>query len=274
MNLRLGLCNSTVPDWPIERVADAAAEAGFGGVEWELRLSGGHIAPDDASANARRCAAAGAAVGLPVCAVSASADLPLLNSRCVATLVEACREAGARIGRMFAPPVDETMPLGPQLRAVSDALREHASGFDAHGVTLVIELSQETLLPSPELLVSVCDDVDPRAVGALYDPANMVVEGNLHPWFALAVLGDYLHHVHVKNEAFVETEDGWREAVVQLDRGLVDWPVVFAELDRRDYGGWIVMDHLTAEASEERLRFEKELVDGMWSRRVSAIGSR
>jgi sugar phosphate isomerase/epimerase len=183
------------------------------------------------------------------------------------TLVEACHAAGARIGRMFAPPIDRSRPLAAGLASVTEALQAHADDFDRHGVTLVIELSQETVLPSPELLRQVCQNIDSRAVGALYDPANMIVEGNLHPWLALEVLGDYLHHVHVKNEAFVESGQGWAEAVVQLDRGLVDWPAVFGELEQRRYGGWIAIDHLTATATEERLSFEKELVDEMWTRR-------
>jgi len=267
MKLPLALCSGAVGGWSIDRVAEASALAGFDAIEWELRPGGLHIDPQDTAAGARRCADASQARGLEVCAVSASPDLALLDAAGVATLVEACQEAGARIGRMFAPPVDRGIPLASQLGAVSDALCAHAEGFASHGVTLVIELSQETLIPSPELLVRVCDGLDPRAVGAVYDPGNMVVEGNLHPWLALEVLGDYLHHVHVKNEAFLRTEHGWAEAVVQLDTGLVDWAVVFGELEDRGYGGWIAMDHLTAEATEDRLSFEKKLVNTTWSKR-------
>jgi sugar phosphate isomerase/epimerase len=194
--------------------------------------------------------------------------MSVLDTPSVATLVEACNEAAARIGRMFAPPVDRSLPLTSQLAAITDALRGHAEGFDTHGVTLVIELAQETLLPSPELLRQVCEGIDTRAVGVVYDPANMIVEGNLHPWLALEVLGDYLHHVHVKNEAFVRTADRWGEAVMRLDQGLVDWPTVFGELEERQYDGWIAIDHLSAAATEERLIFEKELVDEMWNRRA------
>lgn len=272
MNPRLALFSGALREWSIDRVAEAGARAGFGGVEWELRPGGHHIDPQDAADGARRCADAVQARGLAVCAVSASPDLALLDAAHVAALVEACKEAGVRIGRMFAPPVDRMIPLVTQLAAVSDVLRAHAERFASHGVTLVIELSQETLLPSPELLVRACDGLDPRAVGALYDPANMVVEGNLHPWLALEVLGEYLHHVHVKNEAFLRTEQGWAEGVVQLDTGLVDWPEVLGELENRDYAGWIAIDHLTAEATEERLRFEKELVDATWSKRGTRSG--
>jgi sugar phosphate isomerase/epimerase len=271
MNSQFGLCSGAVGDWSIERVAEASARVGFAAVEWELR-PGGHISPDDVAAGARRCAEASRAHGLTVCAVSASADLALLDPADVGAVVEACVTTGSRIGRMFAPQVDRAMPLAPQLAALSEALRVHADGFSAHGVTLVIELSQETLLPSPELLIRACEALDPQAVGALYDPANMIVEGNLHPWLALEVLGDYLHHVHVKNEAFVRTDDGWAEAVVQLDTGLVDWPEVFGELDRRRYRGWIVIDHLTSDATEDRLRFEQELVETMWTRRGTGSG--
>ena len=273
MRPRLAVCSGAMHDWSIEHVVAAAAQAGFAAIEWELHPGGLHINAADARGGARRCAGATRAGGLDVCAVSASPDVPLLNQASVATLVEACQAAGARIGRMFAPPVDRRIPLAQQLSAVSDALAAHAEGYSSHGVALVIELSQETVVPSPELLVRVCAGLDPQAVGALYDPGNMIVEGNLHPWLALEVLGEYLHHVHVKDEAFVRSADGdWTETVVQMGTGLVDWRAAFYELDDRGYRGWMSIDHLTGRATEDRLKFEKELLDAVWDKQSRGNG--
>ena len=267
MNLRLGLFSGGVPEWPVERFVEAARSAGFEGVEWELRLDGRHIDRRDVAAGARRCASAASSVELPVCAVSAHPSLSVLDEEDVSALVEACRQTDAPIGRMFAPPPHRATPAAAQLDAVSDALRAHAAGFGSHGVTLVIELAQETVIPSPELLRRVCEELDPRAVGGLYDPANMVVEGNLTPWLALELLGPYLHHVHVKNWAFLERDGCWADAITQLDTGLVDWPLIFGELEERDYEGWVVVDHPSAQASDERLGGDRELVHTMWSER-------
>ena len=115
-------------------------------------------------------------------------------------------------------------------------------------------------MPSPELLRRVCAGIDAEAVGALYDPANMLVEGNVSPPMALALFGDYFHHVHIKNERFVRTDGGsWKPAIVRADDGLVDWPAVFAELRRADYGGHVVIDHLSDDASVEQMRLEREV---------------
>jgi sugar phosphate isomerase/epimerase len=190
--------------------------------------------------------------------------LSLLDERTVRVLVEAARTCGAPLARMFAPPFDPSRPIDEQLDAVHCALARHADGYPEYGVSLMIELSEETILPSPELLRRACQGLDPRAVGALYDPANMLVEGNLAPPFALALLGDYLHHVHIKNETFVSKNGRWTPEIVRADEGLVDWRAVFAELRRVGYSGWIVIDHLSNDASLERMTLERAVAESLW----------
>ena len=81
------------------------------------------------------------------------------------------------------------------------------------------------------------------------------------PAFALALLGDYLHHVHVKNERFVRSNGRWTPQIVAADEGLVDWTSVFAELRRIDYVGRVVIDHLSEEPSIARMTLEREIAE-------------
>jgi sugar phosphate isomerase/epimerase len=262
--VKLGFFSGAVRSWAPDTVASATSEAGFGAIEWEIRRGGRHIGLEAAVEDAEARRDESEAVGLRVCCVSADPSLSLLDAQSVDAVAAAARVCGAPLGRMFAPPFDPSHSLDTQLDAVRSALGRHAANFAEHGVTLVIELSEETIVPSPELLRRVSEGIDHRAIGALYDPANMVVEGNVHPAFALALLGDYLHHVHVKNEAFVRSEDGrWTPGIVRADEGLVDWPTVFAELRRVGYGGWTVIDHLSGEASVERMALEREIAAGL-----------
>jgi sugar phosphate isomerase/epimerase len=268
MDLKLGFFSGAVHEWNASEVAAAAAEAGFRAIEWELRPGEGHIRKEAASADAQKRRRESDRAGLAICCVSANATLPLLGDATVPALIEAAVGCGARLARVFAPPFDPACAVESQLANVRAALELHADRYQEHGVTLVIELSEETLLPSPELLRRVCEGIDPSAVGALYDPANMLVEGNVAPSFALALLGDYLHHVHVKNERFVRSNGSWTPVIVRADEGLVDWTSVFAELRRLDYPGWVVIDHLSDEPSIARMALEREVAERLWASTV------
>jgi sugar phosphate isomerase/epimerase len=255
---RTGLFSGALRDWSGEDVVRAAADAGFDGVEWELDPSG-HIRlgawEDDARARGEDALRA----GLEVCAVSASNAVSLLDAGNVDAVVGACKAVGAPLARLFAPPFEPDRSVDEQLSAVSESLARHARADASRDVAVIIELSEQTLVPSPELLVRVCDGLDPRAVGCVYDPANMLVEGNLEPTFALRVLGAYLRHVHVKNELFVR-EDGrrWEPKIVPLHEGLVDWRLVVRALADSGYDGWFVIDHLSADGTAQRVKEEYE----------------
>lgn len=260
---RTGLFSGALRDWSAEDVVRAAVDAGFREVEWEV-APGGHIRLENWEDDARARRAETVDARLKVCAVSASNAVSLQDEASVRAVVGAARTIGAPLARFFAPSVDPGTNVDDQLEAVSDSLARHAHSDAAQDVAVIVELSEETLAPSPELLVRICSGLDPRAVGCLYDPANMLVEGNLEPTFALRLLGPYLRHVHVKNEAFVR-EDGqpWTPRIVPLREGLVDWPRVLRALADRRYEGSLVIDHLSAPATFEQVAEEHRTLQGL-----------
>jgi sugar phosphate isomerase/epimerase len=266
--LRLGMFSGALREWPPEQIAAAAARAGLEAVEWEVGTGDrAHIPIGSLEQHARRCATASEKAGVSVSTVCGDASLSILSAHDVASLLAACSAVGATRARMFAPaPVGGT-PVRSQLDSLRLALHDYRPMLEAGGLTLLIELSQGTLLPSPELFLRVCSGLPPACCGILYDPANMLEEGNLEPGFAIDLMGEYLCHVHMKNERFVRGPGGWSAEIVEADHGLVEWPSVFRELERAGYAGEVVIDHLSGPVDEARFRSDVETARRLWDAR-------
>jgi sugar phosphate isomerase/epimerase len=252
----LGLCSSAVRSWSKERVVDEARRVGFQGIEWEVGGPAAHIPFAEIAQAAKACFELSERAGLAVPCLSAEGAMPILDAGTRRTLAEAAASGGCSLIRMFAPPVDLDVPIERQLASLQQALETYAGEFREHRVSLLIELSEETLIPSPELFVRVAADIDRAAVGVVYDPANMLVEGNLPPWYALSLLGDFAKHVHIKNEMFERQDTSWAPKIVGLEAGMVNWPLVATALERLGYSGWICMDHLSGPETPAQLTEE------------------
>jgi sugar phosphate isomerase/epimerase len=116
----------------------------------------------------------------------------------------------------------------------------HAAALaEQAGVRLVIEIHQYTIFSSSASLVHrLVSHTDPRWVGIIYDVGNMVVEGFEDHRIGTALLGPYLHHVHLKNAVFTPVQRPAGEVMHRyvprwspLDDGVVDVPAVLALLE-------------------------------------------
>ena len=266
MSFQLGVFSGALRKWRPEQITAAADALGLDALEWEVGADR-HISVGSVERDAARRAEESAGAGLSICGVCGDAGLSLLSPSDVGSLLAACSAAGVAQARMFAPAPSRDTSIRAQLGALAEALRQHEPELEKQSATLLIELSQETLLPSPELFLHVCDGLSPDRYGILYDPSNMLSEGNLEPGFAIDLMGEYLKRVHMKNERFVESPPGWTSEVCELDRGLVDWRAVLCELERADYTGAVVIDHLSGTADEARLQADVATARRLWEER-------
>jgi sugar phosphate isomerase/epimerase len=234
-----------------------------GGGSWNRA----HISVESFERDTSRCAGASRDAGVSISSVCGDASLSILSPEDVGSLLAACSAVGATRARMFSPAPVPGVSTRSQLEDLRRALREYQPVLQAGGLTLLIELSQATLIPSPELFLRVCEGMSPACYGILYDPANMLEEGNLEPGFAIDLMGEYLRHVHMKNEQFVRGARGWAAEVVEVDQGLVDWRSVFRELERADYAGEVVIDHLSGPVDGARLTSDVEAARRLWEER-------
>jgi sugar phosphate isomerase/epimerase len=158
-------------------------------------------------------------------------------------------ELGAPHVRVFAP---ELRDRGRARRGLETAAEIAA----AHGVAVLVETAPGTTTPSTAQARALVEGLPPERVGVLYDPGNMVIEGHVDPRLALAELGPYLHHVHVKNIAWRRLNGVWRWRHAPLDAGLLDWPEILSALHRAGYRGRLSLDHLAGRPSPATLRRE------------------
>ncbi len=128
------------------------------------------------------------------------------------------------------------------------------------GVRLLLEMHSGSLVASPLAAVMLFDGVDPKYVGAIYDPANTVIEGNLRPRSEVEVLGDYMGYVHAKNIAFAldgrfkeepVTRANWKYMKTHLPYGMVDWVEIFFALKVGGFKGWISSEEYFADGTDQ-----------------------
>ncbi len=248
---RIALFSSCLPGWSAERVLATATELGFGAVEWGVGPGQAIEDPDRGAQLAERCRAHGVrSVGVSVQDPAVRLTSPIRTSSAYLRLATTL---GASYVRLFAEP--------HRGGGVAAQQRRHRTGLDrlvdrAAGVRVLVETSPETLAASPELAMALVAHQPARRAGVLYDPGNMVIEGDLGAGIAIALLGRHLAHVHVKNIRWARAGGTWHWRYASLDGGRVRWPEVLRRLRRSGYRGWYSLDHLAGRATATALRHE------------------
>ena len=109
-----------------------------------------------------------------------------------------------------------------------------------HEVQACVETHMNIITPSAGLTHRLVSNFDPRHIGVIYDPGNMVMEGYEQYQMGLELLGPYLSHVHVKNMCWIRT--GETEGVAQWEvrmaahrEGQTNWKAVVAALRHVGY---------------------------------------
>jgi sugar phosphate isomerase/epimerase len=250
---RIALFSSCLPGWSAERVLATAAELGFDAVEWGVGPGQAIADSDRGTELAERCRAQGVrTIGLsvqdPGVRLTASGRATAAHLRLATTL-------GAGHIRLFAEAYRGGGVAAQQRRhrLAVDRLVERAAG---DRVRVLVETSPGTLAASPELAMALVAHQPPRLAGVLYDPGNMVIEGDLGPGIAVALLGRHLAHVHVKNIRWTRAGGAWRWRYASLQDGRVRWREVIERLRSARYAGWYSLDHLPGRATAAALRSE------------------
>jgi sugar phosphate isomerase/epimerase len=114
------------------------------------------------------------------------------------------------------------------------------------GIRYVIEIHSGSIAASPWGIKYLMDGLDPQAVGTIWDPANMMIEGNIRPTASMELLGEYLSYVHVKNLEWSRKVDnsGWEIIHKTIDCGLVNYKEIIFALKKFNYAGWLSFEEL------------------------------
>jgi sugar phosphate isomerase/epimerase len=247
----------------------AVAAAGYQGIEWRVvpwkRRDAGDSPPSywhdnhctiDFDTLLERCDAVGRlsqAAGLETPILGTYLDLH--DVRGVDTAMRAAAIMRCPRIRVRVPRFDRGRTYLPLLQQAREHLAEIERLGRKHGISALIELHQGTICPSVGLACRLLEGADPRFVGAIYDPGNLVVEG-FEDWrLGLEVLGPYLAHVHVNNAQWSrDAQSGqWTFGAASLQEGMVDWQRVLRDLQEVGYDGWLSLEDFSSAPTEQKL---------------------
>jgi sugar phosphate isomerase/epimerase len=125
-----------------------------------------------------------------------------------------------------------------------EQLRVAVRVAESAGVTLAFEPEHANVVDSAERAVELIETVGSPALKVLFDPANIFHLGDLqrmreHLEEAFELVSDHIALVHAKDLDH-DGAAGGRAAGM----GLLDYALILAELDRRDYAGAIILHQL------------------------------
>lgn len=121
------------------------------------------------------------------------------------------------------------------------------------GVRINYEQHMETIIPSASAAYRLVSNFDPKHIGIIFDPGNMVFEGFEKYQMAVELLGNYLAHVHMKNAAWglAETTDAgvmkWKPQWAPLKSGYADLERAGRVLREAGYKGYICLEDFSNE---------------------------
>lgn len=134
-------------------------------------------------------------------------------------------------------------------------LREALTILAAHGDRIGTILALESGLESGERLAQFLSQIHTGSLGVLFDPANQLLNG-FRPHEDAHALAGKIVQVQAKDARKSGPSRAAQE--VPLGHGDLDWMQLLADLEERDYSGWIVVHR---EAGTRRVQDVQEGVN-------------
>jgi sugar phosphate isomerase/epimerase len=238
--MRLCYSNLACPDWSFERTVGAVAAYGFDGLEIRL-FDGDVVTPAISAGSRRRGEIALRFAGVAVAVLGTSLQVTAQDQKAFLGDLEAMSEVAAQWGAPLLRLFGGKLPVEPVARAdtlkrASGLLVEAAPVAARYHVRLALETHDD--FSSASTVAEVLD----RAIGsagAVYDSHHPHRAGE-RPAGVLAVLGDKVWHVHVKDAVRLAGEDNWQ--LVPLGEGEVPVKELVSLLPGVGYDGWVSLE--------------------------------
>lgn len=268
--MKLSVFSLLTGELSFEDAAALLARLGYEGVEWRV-----WDVPKDAKGDShwsraastidlhnldeqvKRAKKAADDHNLEVCALTSY--LPPSEPERVEALFKQAAAIGCGMVRVVAPGYRRDLNYNDVYeKAVRDYSEIEKLG-KKYEVKALLELHMGNIIPSASLGRRLCENFDPKYIGVIFDPGNMVFEGYENWRMGLQLLGPYLAHVHVKNLAWGPTdinEDGtllWAPRNASMRTGQANWGEIIGDLKSVGYEGWLSMEDFFEQPVEKKL---------------------
>ena len=144
-----------------------------------------------------------------------------------------------------------------QEEMIADAYAEPAEMAERAGVVLGIENEHACCLGTGAQTARVLEEINSKAVRAIWDPGNALMAGELPYPNGYAAIKDFVVHVHIK-DAGIPAGALLPEWTI-VGKGAIDYAGQFAALKRDGYQGWLSLEtHVALPAKEAASRASLE----------------
>jgi len=205
-------------DW--RRLAQAAKEVGFGGIDLTVR-QGGHVLPERAAEDLPKAVAAIRDAGL---------DVPMITTELTSAEDPAARtilSTAAKLSILFFKPGYYQYKMVNVMRELQEAagrFRGLVTLSKQYGIQAGYHNHEEYIGAPVWDMATVIDTLDPKWAGFYFDARHAVAEGGVGGWrIATNLVMPRLKMVATKDFRWERMENGWAARNCPLGEGMVDW---------------------------------------------------
>ena len=279
------------PEYTPAQLVTEVSRLGYDGIEWRVKDTDPEYAREEASFwRHNRCTIQLTGIrdvaenlrdlvqeaGLETCCLATYLTPSERDN--IETVMAAANVLGAPMLRTMLPRFEKEHHYPDLFEEVRGQLVDLQYLSAEYGVKVVVETHPGRIIPSASSAFRLVEGADPRYIGVIYDPGNLVCEGLEDFRMGLELLGPYLAHVHVKNQSWRPTEAEvadlseeihWRCEPCTISRGMVSWHELLSELGTIGYDGYLSFEDFSGElTSSQKLCFNLRYCRGILEQRI------
>jgi sugar phosphate isomerase/epimerase len=206
--------------------AAMAKEAGYGGIDYTVRVAQGHVLPDKVTEDLPRAVDAAHAAGLKVELITT--DITSVRDPHAEKLLRTAAKVGVKCYRLGNFKYDDKLGVIGSLHQHRLAMKELAALNQSLGLHGAIQNHAGTRVGGPLWdLHEILRDLDPRWVGVQYDIRHAVVEGAQSWPVTLKLLAPWIRCTDLKDFKWEQSPGKGTIENVPLNEGIVPFDAYF-----------------------------------------------
>jgi L-ribulose-5-phosphate 3-epimerase len=212
------------------------ADAGYGGIDYTVRVAQGHVLPEKVQEDLPRAVDAARAAGLKVEMITT--DVTSVRDKHAEPLLRAAAKAGVKYYRLGNFNYDLKLGISGTLEKLKPTLKELAALNASLGLHGAIQNHSGTRIGSAIWdLYELLRDIDPKALGVQYDIRHATVEGGQSWPLALRRIAPWIKCTDIKDFKWDQAPGKATVENVPVGEGIVAFDAYFKLVRELDIGG-------------------------------------
>ena len=212
------------------------ADAGYGGIDYTVRVAQGHVLPEKVQEDLPRAVDAARAAGLKVEMITT--DITSVRDPHAETLLRAASKAGVKYYRLGNFNYDLKLGISGTLEKLKPTMKELAALNASLGLHGAIQNHSGTRVGSAIWdLHELLRGIDPKSLGVQYDIRHATVEGGQSWPLALRQIAPWIRCTDIKDFKWEQAPGKAAIENVPVGEGIVNFDAYFKLVRELDIGG-------------------------------------